>query len=129
MSTETQTKSLGLLFFSGPYQSQACESVYHIATAALNKGYKVQVFCYMDAANAVLKDQKKIQGMRNIEESFSELVDRGVVFRICNLCLQVRGTSKSMLKKKSETGGKIKRAGTPDLAKIVDETDKFLVIR
>ena len=35
----------------------------------------------------------------------------------------------SLRKKIKEKGGKVKRAGTPDLAKIVSQTDKVLVVR
>jgi sulfur relay (sulfurtransferase) complex TusBCD TusD component (DsrE family) len=127
MAEENQ-KSLGLLFFSGPHQSQSPETACKLATAALDKGYKVQIFLYMDAANCVLENQKEIEGIFHIGKSFEKLVERGALVRVCNLCLAVRGTAKSMMKRKSEAGGRIKRAGTPDLSKIIQETDKFLVI-
>ena len=125
----TQKKSLGILFFSGPYQSEAPETVCKIANAALDKGYKVQIFCYMDAANSVICEQKKVEGIFNIEEHMREIAEKGAIIRVCNLCLQVRGTAKSLIKiEEIKTGGMIKRAGTPDLAKIIDETDRFLVV-
>ncbi|MHA1727603.1 MAG: DsrE family protein, partial [Promethearchaeota archaeon] len=63
MSEQTNDKkSLGLLFFSGPYQSQASETACKLAAAALDKGIKVQIFLYMDAANCVLENQKKLEG-------------------------------------------------------------------
>ena len=123
-----ETKSLGLLFFSGPYQSEAAETVCKLANAALDKGYKVQIFTYMDAANATLDNQKIVEGIYNIGEGITEIVEKGALIRVCNLCLMVRGTSKNMMKVKSEKGGRIKRAGTPDLAQIIDETDRYLVI-
>ncbi len=128
MSEQTNEKSLGLLFFSGPYQAQAPETACKLANAALDKGIKVQIFLYMDAANCVLENQKEIEGIFNIGKAFEGLVARGALIRVCNLCLAVRGTAKNMMKRKSEIGGKIKRAGTPDLSKIIEETDKFLVI-
>ncbi|MBD3350604.1 MAG: hypothetical protein GF364_03865 [Candidatus Lokiarchaeota archaeon] len=128
LSEASNQKSLGLLFFSGPYQSQAPETACKIANAALDKGYKVQIFLYMDAANCVLENQKEIHGIFNIGSAFEKLVERGVLIRVCNLCLSVRGTAKQMMKRKSDIGGRIKRAGTPDLSKIIQETDKFLVI-
>jgi len=82
----------------------------------------------MDAANCVIENQKEIEGIFNIGKAFEELVDKGALIRVCNLCLVVRGTAKSMMKRTSELGGKIKRAGTPDLSKIIEETDKLVVI-
>ncbi len=117
--------NLGILFFNGPYQSQSAETVCKIATAAIDKGHNVRIFCYMDAVNAVLENQKEIEGIYNIEEGFREIVEKGATVRLCNLCLLVRGTVKNCI---SRDCGDIKRAGTPDLAKIVDLTDKLIVI-
>ncbi len=119
---------IGILFFSGPYQAQGPETVCKIANAALDNGHQVHIFCYMDAANAVLKNQKKIEGIYNIEEGFREILDKGAKCRLCNLCLQVRGTVQNCLSRKECDGADIKRAGTPDLAKIVIDTDKLIVI-
>ena len=116
---------LGILFFSGPYQTQAAETVVKLANAALNKGHEVRIFCYMDAVNALLENQKKIEGIFNIEEGFKEILSKGATIRLCNLCLLVRGTMKNCLKKEC---GDVKRAGTPDLAKIIEETNRLVVI-
>jgi len=116
---------LGILFFSGPYQTQASETVVRLANAALDKGHEVRIFCYMDAVNALLENQKKIEGIFNIEEGFKEILNKGATVRLCNLCLLVRGTMKYCLKNEC---GDVKRAGTPDLAKIIEETDRLIVI-
>lgn len=116
---------LGILFFDGPYQAQASETVVKLADAALEKGHEVRIFCYMDAVNALLENQKEIEGIFNIEEGFREILNKGATIRLCNLCLLVRGTMKNCLKKEC---GDVKRAGTPDLAKIIEETDRLVVI-
>lgn len=120
-----QMARLGILFFAGPYQAQASETVVKLASAALDKGHEVRIFCYMDAVNAVLENQKKVEGIYNIEEGFREILDKGATVRLCNLCLLVRGTVKNCLKKEC---GDVKRAGTPDLAKIIEETDRLVAI-
>lgn len=119
---------IGILFFAGPYQAQACETVCKISEAALEKGHEVRIFCYMDAVNAVLRDQKSIHGIYNVGDGFKEIVKKGAVVRLCNLCLLVRGTMKNCLNRNDCEGGDIKRAGTPDLAKIIELTDKLIVI-
>lgn len=116
---------LGILFFNGPYQAQASETVIKLAEAALDKGHEVRIFCYMDAVNALLENQKAIEGIFNIEEGFREILNKGATVRLCNLCLLVRGTMKNCLKREC---GDVKRAGTPDLAKIIEETDRLVVI-
>jgi tRNA 2-thiouridine synthesizing protein D len=120
-----QMARLGILFFDGPYQKQASETVVKLSNAALDKGHEVRIFCYMDAVNALLDNQKKIEGIFNIEEGFREILTKGATIRLCNLCLLVRGTMKNCLKREC---GDVKRAGTPDLAKIIEETDRLIVI-
>ena len=116
---------LGILFFAGPYQAQAPETVVKLANAALDKGHSVRIFCYMDAVNATLENQKEVEGIFNIEQGFKEILEKGATVRLCNLCLLVRGTTKNCLDREC---GDIKRAGTPDLAKIIDETDRLITI-
>jgi len=112
--------TLSFLFFSGPYQSESPETVIELAKAALDKGIKVKIFCYMDAVNCVKTGQKKVPGVTNIEEGFKELISKGAEVRLCSLCLLVRGT-KDVLEG-------AKRAGTPDIAEMAEESDRFLVI-
>ena len=116
---------LGILFFNGPYQAESAETVCKLASKALDKGHEVRIFCYMDAVNAALENQKDIEGIYNIEKGFKEILEKGAVVRLCNLCLLVRGTMKNCLKREC---GDVKRAGTPDLAKIIEETDRLVVI-
>ena len=112
--------SLSILFFSGPYQSESPETTIAIANAALDKGMDVKIFCYMSAVNCVKKGQKKVPGVVNIEEKFKELIDKGADIRLCTLCLLVRGIKEFL------EGAK--RAGTPDILDMIEESDKVLVI-
>lgn len=118
---------IGMLFYSGPHQTQAAENVVKLANAALDKGHEVQIFCYMDAVNTVLKNQKKIEGIFDVGEGFKQIAKKGAIVRLCNLCLLVRGTAKNIMTC-IDCKGEFKRAGSPDMEKILKETDKFLVI-
>ncbi len=112
--------TISFLFFSGPYQSQSPETVIELAKAALTKGMKVKIFCYMDAVNNVMTFQKKVPGVTNIEEQFRDLIAKGAAIHLCTLCMLVRGT-------KDIVEG-AKKAGTPDIAEMAEESDRFLVI-
>jgi sulfur relay (sulfurtransferase) complex TusBCD TusD component (DsrE family) len=112
--------TISLLFFSGPYQSESPETTIELAKAALEKGMNVKIFCYMDAVNCVRVGQKQVPGVTNIEKQFRELIAKGADVRLCTLCMLVRGT-------KDFIDG-AKRAGTPDIAEMVEESDRFLVI-
>jgi sulfur relay (sulfurtransferase) complex TusBCD TusD component (DsrE family) len=113
-------QTISFLFFSGPYQSESPETLIELAKAALEKDVKVKIFCYMDAVNCVKTGQKKVPGVTNIEEQFRELIAKGADVRLCTLCMLVRGT-------KAFIEG-AKRAGTPDIADMVEESDRVLVI-
>ena len=112
--------TISFLFFSGPYQSESAETTIELAKAAIDKGIEVKVFCYMDAVNCVKVGQRKVPGVTNIEEQFKELIAKGVDVRLCTLCMLVRGTRVFI------EGAK--KAGTPDIADMVEESDKFLVV-
>jgi sulfur relay (sulfurtransferase) complex TusBCD TusD component (DsrE family) len=112
--------TISFLFFSGPYQSESPETTIELAKAALAKGLDVRIFCYMDAVNCVKTGQKKVPGVINIEEQFRELITQGAQVRLCTLCMLVRGT-------KDFIEG-AKRGGTPDIADMVEESDRILVI-
>lgn len=112
--------TVSFLFFSGPYQSESPETTIELARAALEKGVDVKIFCYMDAVNCVKTGQKKVPGVTNIEEQFRDLIMKGADVRLCTLCMLVRGT-------KDYIEG-AKRAGTPDIADMAEESDRVLVI-
>jgi len=112
--------TISFLFFSGPYQSESPETTIELARAALEKGIDVKIFCYMDAVNCVKTGQKKVPGVTNIEEQFRDLIMKGADVRLCTLCMLVRGT-------KDYIEG-AKRAGTPDIADMAEESDRVLVI-
>lgn len=112
--------TISFLFFSGPYQSESPETTIELARAALEKGVEVKIFCYMDAVNCVKTGQKKVPGVINIEEQFRDLIMKGADVRLCTLCMLVRGT-------KDYIEG-CKRAGTPDISDMVEESDRTLVI-
>ena len=115
-------KSLGILFYKSPIQNSSPATAYEIAKAALKKGYKVKIFCFMDGVYSILKGHgEPPKGMLNIEEAFNELIKEGAQVIICDLTARQRGV-------KNVLDGVIK-GGTPDLAHVLSEIDKFIVIR
>lgn len=113
--------SIGILFYNGPIQNETPETVVEIARAALDKGYKVRIFCFMDGVYATLQGHERIpKGMMNIEKVFKNLISKGVEMVICMLTADQRGV-------KNIIDG-VDKGGTPDLAEIVDEVDRFIVI-
>jgi sulfur relay (sulfurtransferase) complex TusBCD TusD component (DsrE family) len=64
--------------------------------------------------------QKEVPGVTNIEKQFRDLIAKGVDVRLCTLCMLVRGTKDAI------EGAQ--KAGTPDIAEMAEESDRFLVI-
>ena len=112
--------TISFLFFSGPYQSESPETVVELAKAALKKGMNVKIFCYMDAVNNVITGQKKVPGVTNMEEAFKEIIAKGAEIKLCTLCLLVRGI-KDLIEG-------TKKSGTPDVADIIVDSERFLIV-
>ncbi|MHA1427653.1 MAG: DsrE/DsrF/TusD sulfur relay family protein [Candidatus Helarchaeota archaeon] len=113
--------TISFLFFSGPYQSEAPETLVKLAKAALDKGIGVKIFCYMDAVNTTHRNQKKVEGIFNIGSGFEELVAGGAEVMLCTLCALVRGIIKNLIDGP-------KKSGTPTISEMIDESDRFVVI-
>jgi len=113
--------TLGILFYRSPVQTQAPETAVKLAEAAVNKGVKVKVFCFMDGVYAVEKGHKRIpKNMTNVEEAFKKLSSKNVDIVICTLTADQRAVK--------EVIEGVEKGGTPDLADIVNEADRFIVI-
>ena len=112
---------INFLFFSGPYQSEAPETLVKLAKSALDKGIGVTIFCYMDAVNTMLKDQKVVEGIYNIGNGFEEIVAKGAEVKLCTLCALVRGITETLIEGP-------KKSGTPAIADMIDDSDRFIVI-
>lgn len=83
-------KTLTLILTEGPYRSQHVDMAYEIANSALNKGYKVNIFLYMDATHIPRKGQNP-HSFPNVLEKIRSLVKRGVDIRACVRCATARG--------------------------------------
>lgn len=114
--------SLGIFFYNGPIQNETPETVIEIARAAISKGIEVKIFCFNDGVYAVMEGRERVpEGMINVEEAFKELISKGVEVTICTLTADQRGV-------KNIIEG-VDKGGTPDLADIVNEVDRFIVVR
>ena len=83
-------------------------------------GINVKIFCYMDAVNNVQTGQKKVPGVTNMEEAFKEIIAKGAEIKLCTLCLLVRGI-KDLIEG-------TKKSGTPDVADMIEGSDRFLIV-
>jgi tRNA 2-thiouridine synthesizing protein D len=83
-------KKLLLTLWRGPYASQYADILWQIADKALDMGYHVDIFLYMDAVHGMktLQEPKKFP---NVGEHLKQLAKRGVNIVACSRCSTARG--------------------------------------
>ncbi len=83
-------KTLTIILYRGPYASQRVEIGLAIAERALEKGYDVNLFLYMDAVHAPKRGQMP-KYFPNIGEKLRSLAKKGARVRACSRCAAARG--------------------------------------
>lgn len=87
---QDEKKTLTIVLTEGPYRSQYVEMAHNIAESALNKGYAVNLFLYMDATHIPKKNQNP-HSFPNVGERMKHLIKKGAEVRACVRCATARG--------------------------------------
>ena len=88
--------TLTILLKSGPYTREDAWTVVNIAEAALEKGYKVNLYLHGDAVlNADSHIEPVDKGEKSIAERLKELMGKGLSVSICPACASLRGLKNS----------------------------------
>ena len=116
-----QTKTLGILLLTSPYTYQNSHTFYELALAALEKGYRVKAFLFIDGVNNAKLNQDP-DPERPMNDRFHELVEKGVEFQACGLCTAARGFDQTG----SDFSEGIEVTGLTEFAEIVGECDRFV---
>ncbi|MGQ4912988.1 MAG: DsrE/DsrF/TusD sulfur relay family protein [Candidatus Thorarchaeota archaeon] len=116
-----EKKVLGVLLTTTPYTFQNSHTFYEMCVAALEKGYGVKVFLFVDGVNNVKLNQDPDPD-RPMNDKFAELVEKGVEFQLCGLCTSARGFDQ----KGSDYIPGVEVSGLTEFAEIVGECDKFV---
>ena len=85
-----EKKTLTIILTEGPYRSQYVEMAHNIAESALNIGYDVNLFLYMDATHIPKKNQNP-HSFPNVGERLRHLIKKGADVRACVRCATARG--------------------------------------
>jgi len=83
-------KTLTLYLLSGPYTSQCTDIACELAQKALEKGYRVNLFLYIDGVHVPKKGQRTVK-FPNVEKRLKKLVQKGLSIRACVRCASARG--------------------------------------
>ncbi len=118
-----EKKTLGILIMSGPYTFQNSHTFYNFVRTALDKGYGVKVFLFVDGVNNAKLNQDPSPD-EPMNERFQELADLGVEFQACGLCTSARGFDQSG----ADFIPGVEVSGLTEFAEIVGEVDRFVTL-
>jgi len=111
---------MSMMVQPGPYTFQAADTAYELAKRALDRGWEVAIFHYLDAVWNMGGGMKGPKADRNIGQRFRELAERGATIRGCGLCAKYRGMSKK------ELAEGMRFAGTAVLGEMIASSDRFI---
>ena len=118
---ENKSQRIGFLVTAGPYSFQSIDTMYHLARAAMHKGYGVSVFLYMDGVIAVNKNIVS-PGERSITEMIGELTEKGARVVACGDCAQFRGM------RRNDVILNARMTGIATLGEMMDECERFITL-
>ncbi|HEY3366122.1 MAG TPA: DsrE family protein [Symbiobacteriaceae bacterium] len=90
MTDESKPKTLTLFLTATPFGAQSATTTLNLAEAALDKGYKVNLFLSADAVYGSAAGQKAA-GLPQVGERLPALIAKGLRVDLCGSCLQLRG--------------------------------------
>lgn len=111
---------MSMMVQPGPYTFQTADTAYELAKRALDRGWEVAIFHYLDAIWNMGGGMKGPKNDRNIGQRFKELADRGATIRGCGLCAKYRGMNKT------QVAEGMRFAGTAVLGEMISSSDRFI---
>ena len=84
-------ESLLIVLNDMPYKNDKAYNALRAASVAAGRGIKVTVFLMGDSVYLVRKDQSPVEGLPNLEEMVTGLIEKGVYFLLCTTCVNARG--------------------------------------
>ncbi|MHA2209847.1 MAG: DsrE/DsrF/TusD sulfur relay family protein [Candidatus Thorarchaeota archaeon] len=116
-----EKKTLGILLNTSPYTFQNSHTFYELAKTALEKGYGVKVFLFVDGVNNAKLGQDPDPDIP-MEKKFQELADAGAEFQACGLCTSARGFDQ----RGSDFIEGVEVSGLTELAEQIGESDRHI---
>lgn len=83
-------KTMTLFLTTTPYAFENAHTALHLAKAALDKGYVVNLFASADGVYNFTRGHH-CKGLPDAEKEFTALIARGLHVELCGSCLSTRG--------------------------------------
>lgn len=115
-------KVMVIVLSDGPYISQYADIGYNMAQRALDLGYGVKIFLYMDGVHIPQKNQCP-STLPNIAQSFQKLIEMGCEIKACIRCAAARGYLDESLYLEG-----VEITSVYDLAEWMDENSKVVIL-
>jgi len=115
-------KTMVIVLLDGPYISQYVDIGCEMAKTALNLGYVVKIFLYMDGVHNLQKDQNP-RDFKNTSQVFEELIEQGAEIKACIRCAAARGYHD-----KSQFLDGVEITSVYDLAEWIREDSKVITL-
>jgi sulfur relay (sulfurtransferase) complex TusBCD TusD component (DsrE family) len=93
-----------------------------LASAAMNKGYGVNLFCYGEGVLAI-KEGQAPKRFPNVGKELGELTKKGLKIAVCETCSGARGLAHG----EEIEGAKIGSL-TKDFVEFLDESDRLITL-
>ncbi|MDD1769136.1 MAG: DsrE family protein [Methanomassiliicoccales archaeon] len=116
------TKTLTIHIRSGTMMNMDTNVMVKLARAAIDKGYKVNVFGYGEGVMAI-KEGQEPKRFPNVGKEVDELAKRGLVMVVCETCCAARGLRRGEEIKTTKIGSL-----TNDLSRFVAESDRMITL-
>ena len=116
------TKTMTIIWRSGSMMAMDVNVADKLASAALKKGYKVNMFGYGEGITAV-KEGQAPKRFPNTGEELKALAKDGAVISLCETCYAARGFQRG-----EEVEGVTVGSLTNNLYKFVKESDRLVTV-
>ncbi|OPX59605.1 MAG: DsrE/DsrF-like family protein [Methanobacterium sp. PtaB.Bin024] len=111
-----------IVFLDGPYISQYADIGYKMAESALDLGYGVKIFLYIDGVHIPQKDQNP-RDFPSVSLNFEKLIKNGCEIKACVRCATARGYTDE-----SHYLERVEITSVYDLAAWMDEDCKVIIL-
>lgn len=114
-------KTLTIFLTAAPYSGESASTTMHLAKAALDAGYHVNLFASADGVYGFTVSHR-VKGIPDAEAGFRLLIERGQRVELCGSCLTIRGLRREHLLAGAEP------SSMPGLFRLIRESDVVLTL-